>query len=283
MLAHTLHEHARLLDPSAASAALAEARAIAADCGMTRLLAVLDQAGTAPQTRPSSPCGTKTISGSSASRTPSPGYRTAWACATWTCSSASPAGTWPPWTWSSSRPRPARPAAAAEDGLHDASGTGADEILDQQARAAYRQRLTALDEELTEAEAWHDTERASRLRAEKDFLVRELAAATGLGGRPRRLGAESERARLNVTRAIRSAIAKIRDRAPAAAAHLDQSVRTGTRCSTPRRRLKPSYPPAIARCALALITAIVSASCSLGLNWTNSVPASAAGTCPGVM
>ena len=122
-------------------------------------------------------------------------------------------------------------AASSEDGLHDASGTGADEILDQQARTAYRQRLTGFDEELAEAEAWHDTERASRLRAEKDFLVRELAAATGLGGRPRRLGAESERARLNVTRAIRSAIARIRDRAPAAAAHLDRAVRTGTRCS----------------------------------------------------
>jgi hypothetical protein len=125
---------------------------------------------------------------------------------------------------------PAGTAAPADD-LHDASGTGADEVLDQQARAAYRQRLTGLDEELAEAEAWHDTERASRLRAEKDFLVRELAAATGLGGRPRRLNAESERARLNVTRAIRSAIAKIRDRAPAAATHLDRSVRTGTRCS----------------------------------------------------
>jgi len=74
-----------------------------------------------------------------------------------------------------------------------------------------------------------DTERASRLRAEKDFLVRELAAATGLGGRPRQLGSDSERARLNVTRAIRSAIARVR--APAAAAHLDQAVRTGTRCS----------------------------------------------------
>ena len=106
------------------------------------------------------------------------------------------------------------------------------------ARAAYRRRLTALDEDLAEAEQWNDTERASRLRAEKDFLVRELAAATGLGGRPRRLGAESERARLNVTRAIRSAIARIRDRAPAAAAHLDRAVRTGTRCSyNPPNRL----------------------------------------------
>ena len=62
-------------------------------------------------------------------------------------------------------------------------------------------------------------------------MVRELAAATGLGGRPRQLGSDSERARLNVTRAIRSAISRIRDRAPDAAAHLDQAVRTGARCS----------------------------------------------------
>jgi hypothetical protein len=127
-----------------------------------------------------------------------------------------------------------RPNAA---GLHDVSGAPADDILDRQARAAYRQRLTDLDEELAEAEQWHDTERASRLRAEKDFLVREFAAATGLGGRPRQLGSDSERARLNVTRAIRSAISRIHDRAPAAAAHLDQAVRTGTRCSyTPPNR-----------------------------------------------
>jgi hypothetical protein len=228
MLAHTLYEHARLLDPSAASAALAEARAIAADCGMTRLLAVLDQPG-----QPGNVLTLKRDEDSwlvgfagAVTRVPDslglryldllvrhPGRELAALDLVRLTAAAGPA------------------AAAAEDGLHDASGTGADEVLDQQARAAYRQRLTGLDEELAEAEAWHDTERASRLRAEKDFLVRELAAATGLGGRPRRLNAESERARLNVTRAIRSAIARIRDRAPAAAAHLDRSVRTGTRCS----------------------------------------------------
>jgi hypothetical protein len=118
-----------------------------------------------------------------------------------------------------------------EDDLHPAGAAVADPVLDQQALAAYRRRLSALDEDLAQAERWNDTERASRLRAEKDFLIHELAAAAGLGGRPRRLGAESERARLNVTRAIRSAIGRIRDRAPAAAAHLDQAVRTGTRCS----------------------------------------------------
>ena len=231
MLAHTLHEHARLLDPSAASAALAEARAIAADCGMTKLLAVLDQAE-----QPREP-GDLTLRqeddfwlvgfADTVTRVPDslglryldllirqPGRDLAAPDLARLAAATGPAA-----------------AAPAEDGLHDTSGTGADEVLDRQARAAYRQRLAGLDEDLAEAEAWHDTERASRLRAEKDFLVRELAAATGLGGRPRRLGAESERARLNVTRAIRSAIGRIRDRAPAAAAHLDQAVRTGTRCS----------------------------------------------------
>ena len=231
MLAHTLHEHARLLDPSAASAALAEARAIAADCGMSKLLAALDQAG-----QPREPDHLTLRHeddfwlvgfADTVTRVPDslglryldllirhPGQELAAKDLVQLAASTGPAST-----------------AAPADGLHDASGAGADEVLDQQARTAYRQRLSGLDEDLAEAEAWHDTERASRLRAERDFLVRELAAATGLGGRPRRLGAESERARLNVTRAIRSAIAKIRDRAPAAAAHLDRSVRTGTRCS----------------------------------------------------
>jgi hypothetical protein len=114
--------------------------------------------------------------------------------------------------------------------LHEVSSADADDVLDQQARNAYRRRLNELGQELAEAEEWNDIERASRLRAEREFLVRELTAATGLGGRSRRLGSASERSRINVTRAIRSAIARIRDRAPDAAAHLDQTVRTGTRC-----------------------------------------------------
>ena len=97
MLAHTLHEYALLLrqraapgDLPAASAALAEARAIAADCGMTRLLAVLDQ--------PDQPGpGALTLNreddfwligyANAVTRV----YRTAWACGTWTCSFVTPA------------------------------------------------------------------------------------------------------------------------------------------------------------------------------------------------
>ena len=128
---------------------------------------------------------------------------------------------------------PARPLLRGPAGgpARAAALPGNGPVRDRQARAAYRQRLADLDEELAEAERWNDAERASRLRAETDFLVRELTAATGLGGRPRAFGSESERARINVTRAIRTAIGRIRDRAPAAAVHLDQAVRTGTRCS----------------------------------------------------
>ena len=106
----------------------------------------------------------------------------------------------------------------------------ADDILDARALAEYRHRLAELDDDLAQAEQWNDTERASRARTERDFLLQELASATGIHGRPRRLGSESERARVNVTRAIRSAIDRIRTHNPDAAVQLDQAVKTGTYC-----------------------------------------------------
>ncbi len=57
----------------------------------------------------------------------------------------------------------------------------------------------------------------------------QLARAFGLGGRDRRRSA-AERARLNVTRALRAAITKLADALPAAGAVLDRRVRTGLYC-----------------------------------------------------
>ena len=133
----------------------------------------------------------------------------------------------------SAAPASTAPSGAAPPGpvLHPVAATAADDSLDARALAEYRHRLAELDDELAEAERWNDTERASRARAERDFLLRELASATGIHGGPRRLGSESERARVNVTRAIRSAIDRVRPHSPEAAAHLDQAVRTAP---TPR-------------------------------------------------
>jgi hypothetical protein len=66
------------------------------------------------------------------------------------------------------------------EGVSDAG-----EILDPQARAAYKQRLSELREELAEAQQFHDLGRSEQLAAEIDFLTHELTRAVGLGGRGR--------------------------------------------------------------------------------------------------
>ncbi len=107
----------------------------------------------------------------------------------------------------------------------------AGELLDAEAKAAYRARLAELEAELNEAEGWADPERAAMAREERDFLVAELARAVGLGGRDRRAGSHAERARLNVTRAIKSALANIDRHHPVLGRHLRATIRTGTFCS----------------------------------------------------
>ena len=76
-----------------------------------------------------------------------------------------------------------------------------------------------------------DARREVQADAERDFLVRELARAVGLGGRDRRAASDSERARSGVTRAIRQAIARIGEHHPELGEHLDHAVRTGTYCA----------------------------------------------------
>ena len=124
----------------------------------------------------------------------------------------------------------AAPAGVAVDALASALGD-AGPALDAAARAAYRDRLAQLRDAIDEAEANADTRRAGELREEEGHLVRELAAAVGLGGRDRPVGAATERARVNVTRAISDAVKRIAAHAPALARHLDASVRTGGWCS----------------------------------------------------
>jgi hypothetical protein len=108
---------------------------------------------------------------------------------------------------------------------------GADPVLDDRARAAYRARLAELDAEIDEARDWQDPGRAERAEAERQALVRELTAAAGLGGRSRRLGDRSERARKTVTARIRDALRRIDDVHPELGAHLRATVSTGTTCS----------------------------------------------------
>ena len=107
----------------------------------------------------------------------------------------------------------------------------AGEVLDAQAKDAYRRRLAEIDDDLEQAQASEDTERAAQADIERDFLIQELSRAVGLGGRGRRAGSASERARAGVTRAIRQAMARIGEHHPQLSEHLDRSIHTGTYCS----------------------------------------------------
>ena len=93
-------------------------------------------------------------------------------------------------------------------------------MLDETARRQIRQRLADLDEEIAEADAWADPERASRARAERDALVERGHRRDRPGGRARRLGDQDERARKAVTARIRDVIGRIERVHPPLGAHL---------------------------------------------------------------
>jgi hypothetical protein len=128
--------------------------------------------------------------------------------------------------------RPARRTGADDGALTRRADLGdAGEVLDEQAKRAYKERLRDLQEERDEAAAIGDETRAARAEEEIDFLTRELAAAYGLGGRPRRAADTGERMRKAVTNRIRDSLTKIERVHPSLARHLANSVRTGTFCS----------------------------------------------------
>lgn len=107
----------------------------------------------------------------------------------------------------------------------------AGEVVDASAREAYRRRIEQLRGECDDALEAGDLEGAEARQGELDHLVAQLAAAFGLGGRERRASSTVEKARLNVTRALRTAIRRVEEVLPEGGALLDRGVRTGTYCA----------------------------------------------------
>lgn len=101
------------------------------------------------------------------------------------------------------------------------------ELLDAQARTAYRNRSAELRAELDEAERWHDAARRERAQAELEFLDDEIRRSVGLRGKPKRRAGAAERARVNVNKRLKGAIRRLAAELPGLAEHLEVSIKTG--------------------------------------------------------
>ena len=103
-------------------------------------------------------------------------------------------------------------------------------VLDARAKQDFKRRREELSEELEELRERGDYERAETVKSEIEAINRELVHALGLGGRDRRAGSAAERARINVTRAIRGAIERVSEHHGSLGELLDRSIRTGSFC-----------------------------------------------------
>jgi hypothetical protein len=104
-------------------------------------------------------------------------------------------------------------------------------VLDEQAKRSYRRRLDALSEALAEADQVGDADASEAAARELTVLRRELASASGLGGRDRRLGDEVERVRKAVSARVRDTLGRIERVHPELAGHLRSSITLGVRCA----------------------------------------------------
>jgi hypothetical protein len=104
-------------------------------------------------------------------------------------------------------------------------------VLDAQAKAEYRRRLSDLREELNQAERFNDLERKTELQNELQAIADHLASAVGLGGRTRKASSGAERARSAVTKCIKKAIREIGEAIPSLGYHLAVRIKTGYFCS----------------------------------------------------
>lgn len=112
----------------------------------------------------------------------------------------------------------------------DEASSPNDEILDLRSKREYQARLQELAQERASAERDYDNARLSAIDEETLQIQDVLDAATRLGGRSRRANSQTERARVNITRQIKSAIKKIEKDNPALGSYLASTIKTGYAC-----------------------------------------------------
>ncbi len=123
-----------------------------------------------------------------------------------------------------------------DDRMLAASRSG--ELIDREALSVYHQQILDVEDEIAEAEEFHDFVRHEQLSAKRDHLLQEVSRGSRLGGQLRFDGPR-ERARKSVTNAVREAFKVIAKVHPPLAAHLKAFLhRGGSMCYQPETPLR---------------------------------------------
>ena len=110
-------------------------------------------------------------------------------------------------------------------------GGDAGEVIDADARDAYRQEYKRLTSELQEARESSDAERVDELLLKVKWMAQQLSGGTRLDGKPRMAKSTTDRARIGVTKAINTAVANVTTQLPSLGEHLAATIHTGASCS----------------------------------------------------
>lgn len=122
---------------------------------------------------------------------------------------------------------PAVALLAARAGIDERVTEGSSgELLDEEARKNYETRYLELVSDLEKAESDIDPNAAEKIQNEMDQLSKELARATGLGGRSRS-STDAEKVRKSVSMAVTRAIEKVASSDSSLGNHLSVSISSG--------------------------------------------------------
>ena len=124
--------------------------------------------------------------------------------------------------------------------LHELKVASVDEgidTFDDRAKEKFKKILDSLESDIKEAEAMGNSEKAEMYKCKRDEIIKQLKAATGLGGKVRSIGSQTAKMRISVQKNIKRQLDKIEKCNKPLRAHF-VAIKTGFFCS-----YRPAEPP----------------------------------------
>jgi hypothetical protein len=132
-----------------------------------------------------------------------------------------------------------------EEGLSISDADDGGEILDERTKQEYWEKINELREHKRIATESGEYEKAEKCDNEIDTIIEELKRRTGLVGKSRQFGGQSEKARTAVAHRVKDAIAKIKQEKNPIGAYLEATIETGRHCAYRPEKAQQQIPMTI--------------------------------------